>query len=169
MSLAVKQGQLLTQNDLPIYFQSKSHGCCSDPYVVVYDYMACDECGLGPQVIGVANRIPVKFDIGAYYPAFTIDSAETVGPHKIVWKYKETSSDNWHTIENGFDIIPKNASMEVLYSENMEHLIYELRKKLRDINPDRDYSVVGEEEINILINDEVITLTIEELYNIIYG
>jgi len=55
------------------------------------------------------------------------------------WRYKESSGDTEKNIDFPFDVLPNQAVTGKQYPDRIKGLIYELRKKLRDINPDRDY------------------------------
>jgi len=132
---AVKQGSSLGEKDLPILFDKQ--GMATDPYSIIFDYMDCTSGS--SLLIGNSGRIPVKFGVGKFYPAITIDADEPLGKHKIVWKYKESPNDTEKTIEREFDVIPGDAVTGAIYPQRIQELIYELRKKIRDINPGRDY------------------------------
>jgi len=133
---AFPQGHKLDKTDLPIFFDQ--NGCASDPYSISFDFVDCTDSN-NPLIIGMPNRVPVKIGVGKYYPAITVDGDEPLGVHKIVWHYKESSSDEDKIIEREFDVISSAAITGAQYPERVKELIYELRKKLRDINPDRDY------------------------------
>jgi hypothetical protein len=133
---AIKRGTSSTDGDLPIIFDKQGMLC--DPYSIVFDYM---DCTTGtPVLIGSSGRIPVKTGVGKYYAPITVDSDEPLGSHKIAWKYKESASDTEKTVDFPFDVISSEAVTGKEYPDRIKALIYELRKKLRDINPDRDYS-----------------------------
>ena len=162
----IKKSVTTGPDDLPITFDKQ--GCLTDPYSLVFDYWDCTVCGsTTPELIGAARRIPVKSGVGKYYAPITIDADEPDGRHFIRWYYKESVNDTEKTIDRFFDVIPSQAVTGQQYSDRVKSLIYELRKKLRDINPDRDYSIAGEELLSIFINNEEIVLSIEELYNIV--
>jgi len=162
----IKQGTTTGQDDLPITFDKQ--GCLTDPYSLVFDYWDCTDCASTvPELIGAARRIPVKFGVGKYYAPITIDSDEPVGKHFIRWYYKESANDVEKTIDRSFDVIPSAAITGQQYPDRIKSLIYELRKKLRDINPSRDYSIAGEELLVLDVNGEEAVISIEELYNII--
>jgi hypothetical protein len=139
MSGSVKQGASTTETDLPISFDRQ--GCLTDPYSVTFSFFDCTDCAsVTPELIGASRRIPVKIGVGKYYPPITIDADEPVGKHFIRWYWKESANDVEKTIDREFDVIPSQAITGQQYPDRIKSLIYELRKKLRDINPDRDYS-----------------------------
>lgn len=167
MGGSVKQGVTTGEMDLPITFDKQ--GCLTDPYSVVFDLWDCTDCAtVTPELIGASRRIPVKFGVGKYYAPITIDVDEPIGKHFIRWYWKESANDVEKTIDREFDVIPSQAVTGQQYPDRVKSLIYELRKKLRDINPDRDYSIAGEEVLSLYTDDNEITITIEDLYNTIY-
>jgi hypothetical protein len=157
---AIKQGKTLTQDDLSVYLYVNNN--LSDPYTINFTLKDPDN-----NVIGLPNRIPRKFGIGSYYAPWTIPEDEPVGQHSIEWKYKQTIDSAENTDIEQFEVVPICAGEQSLYPEFIMYLIKNLRIKLRDINPDKDYSIAGEELITLDIDGEEITLSIEELYNII--
>lgn len=160
----IKKGVTTGPDDLPITFDRQ--GCLTDPYSLVFDYWDCTDCAsTTPELIGAARRIPVKIGVGKYYAPITIEADEPDGKHFIRWHYKESATDTEKIIDRSFDVIPSQAITGQQYSDRVKSLIYELRKKLRDINPDRDYSIAGEEVLSLYVNDKEINVTIEELYN----
>lgn len=167
---AMKQGISTTEKDLIIMFDKQ--GCAADPYSVSFDYIDCTDCAgnplVTPVIIGNPNRIPVKIGVGKFYPPITIASDEPLGKHLIRWHYKESATDTEKIIDREFDVITSQAITEEVYPERIQQLIYELRKKLRDINPDKDYSIAGEELLCLIVDEEEIIIPIEEFYEIIY-
>jgi len=162
---SLKQGQPLTKNDLNVYFYVG--GSLSDPYWVTFTLYDCTSGS--DEVIGLPDRIPIKFNAGSYFAQWTVPDDEPVGLHKIRWKYKDSSSSSLKEDVEEFQIIPLCAGVDLVYPPEIMYLIQHLRNKLRDINPDRDYSVAGEEEITVVADGEEITLSIQELYEIVYG
>jgi hypothetical protein len=134
----IKKGVTTGPDDLPITFDRQ--GCLTDPYSLVFDYWDCTDCAsTTPELIGAARRIPVKIGVGKYYAPITIEADEPDGKHFIRWHYKESATDTEKVIDRSFDVIPSQAITGQQYSDRVKSLIYELRKKLRDINQDRDY------------------------------
>jgi hypothetical protein len=157
---AIKQGKTLTQDDLSVYLYVNNN--LSDPYTI--NFTLKDPDG---NIIGLPNRIPRKFATGSYYAPWTIPEDEPLCIHTVEWKYKQTISSIENTDTEQFEIVPICVGEQPLYPEFIMYLIKNLRIKLRDINPDKDYSIAGEELITLDIDGEEITLSIEEFYNII--
>jgi len=133
---SLKQGQPLTKDDLNVYFYVG--GNLSDPYWVTYTLY--DSTSGADEVIGLPDRLPLKFGVGSYFANWTVPDDEPVGLHKIRWKYKETSSSQIKEDIEEFQIIPLCSGVGIVYPVEIMYLIQHLRNKLRDSNPDRDYS-----------------------------
>jgi hypothetical protein len=162
---SLKQGQALTKDDLNVYFYIG--GSLSDPFWVTYTLF--DSTSGTDEIIGLPERIPIKFGAGSYFAQWTVPDDEPIGVHKIRWKYKESATSQVKEDIEEFQIIPLCAGVGFVYPVEIMYLIQHLRNKLRDINPDRDYSIAGEELITVVADGEEITLTIKELFEIIYG
>jgi len=159
---SLKQGQTLTKDDLNVYFYV--NGSLSDPLYATYTLY--DFSSGTDEVIGLPDRTPIKFGVGSYFAQWTVPDNEPVGVHKIRWKYKESATSLVKEDVEEFQIIPLCAGVEFTYPANVMYLIQHLRNKLRDINPDRDYSIAGEELLNVIADGKEITVSIEELYQI---
>lgn len=133
---SLKQGQPLTKDDLNVYFYVG--GNLSDPYWVTYTLY--DSTSGTDEVIGLPDRLPLKFGVGSYFAKWTVPDDEPVGLHKIRWKYKETSGSQIKEDVEEFQIIPLCSGVGLVYPVEIMYLIQHLRNKLRDINPDKDYS-----------------------------
>ena len=132
---SLKQSQTVAKEDLNVFFYVA--GTLSDPFVVTYTLY---ESTTGTdQVIGLPDRTPIKFATGSYYAPWTIADDEPVGLHKISWKYRESATSEIKIDTEEFQIIPPCSAMHQDYPDFVLYLIQQLRAKLRDINPDRDY------------------------------
>jgi len=160
---AIKQGQVLTKDDLNVYFYVG--GSLSDPFYVTYTFY--DSSTGTDELIGLPDRIPIKFGTGSFYAPWSVPDDEPLGLHKIVWKYRESATSDIKTDTEEFDLVPICSVGKQEFPDFIKYLIHELRVKLRDVNPDRDYSIAGKELITINIEGKDITLSIEEFYNII--
>lgn len=160
---SVKQGETLTKDNLNVYFYID--GSLSDPFNVTYTLL--DSTTGSDQIIGLPDRIPIKFGIGSFYAPWTVPDDEPVGPHKIKWTYRESATSEIKIDIEEFEVIPICSNVGQEFPDFIRYLIQQLRVKLRDINPDRDYSIDGKELITLEIEGEEITLPIEEFYKII--
>lgn len=161
---SLKQGQTLTKDDLNVYFYVG--GSLSDPYWVTYTLY--DSTSGTDEVIGLPERIPIKFGAGSYFAQWTVPDDEPIGIHKIRWRYKESATSVEKQDIEEFQVIALCAGVGIVYPVEIMYLIQHLRNKLRDINPDRDYSIAGEEKITVVADGEEIILSIQELYEIVY-
>ena len=161
----IKQGQTLTKENLNVFFYTD--GTLSDPFSVTYTLY--DSTTGTDQVIGLPDRTPIKFTTGTYYAPWSVPEDEPTGAHKITWKFKQSSTSDIKTETEQFDVLPECAALVKQYPDGVKYLIKQLRIKLRDINPDRDYSIGGEELITLDVDGEEIIIPIEEFYNIIYA
>lgn len=139
---SLKQGQVLTKSDLNVYFYTS--GSLSDPYWITFTLY--DSTSGNDEIIGLPERIPLKFSTGSYFAPWTIPDDEPVGLHKIRWKYKESATSISKEDVEEFSIIPLCSGNEFIYPVQIMYLIQHLRNKLRDINPDRDYHFAGPEK-----------------------
>src|SRR4030066_1932031 len=133
---SLKQGQTLTKNELNVYYYVG--GSLSDPYWATYTLY--DSTSGTDEVIGLPDRIPIKFGTGSYFAQWTVPDDEPVGLHKICWKYRESATSQTKEDIEEFQIIPLCAGTGLVYPPRITYLIQHLRNKLRDSNPDRDYS-----------------------------
>lgn len=162
---SIKQGKVLTKDDLNIYLYNG--GNLTDPFSLNYTILDCT--GDTEDVIGLPNRIPIKFATGSFYAPWTIPDDEPNGLHKVVWRFKDTATGEEKVEKEEFQVVPKCVGDAYQYPDFIKYLIIQLRAKLRDINPDRDYSIAGDELITVRVYDKDITLSIEELYKIVMG
>lgn len=143
---SVKQAQQLSKDELNAFFYLG--GALSDPYSVTYTLY--DSTTGTDEVIGLPERTPIKFSVGSYYAPWTVPEDEPTGLHKILWKYRETATSTVKERNEEFDVVPLCTALEQTYPEFILYLIKNLRVKLRDIDPDRDYHFAPpESETNI--------------------
>ena len=162
--MAIKQGQTLTKDDLNAFFYVG--GSLSDPFWATYTLY--DSTTGSDQIIGLPDRTPIKYSTGSYYAPWSVPDDEPIGRHKITWKYKENSTSEIKIETEEFEILSSCAGVAIQYPPSIMFLITQLRVKLRDIDPDRDYSIDGNELITIRLDDKYdLTLKIKELYEIL--
>lgn len=139
---SLKQGQALTKDDLNVYLYIG--GSLSDPYWITYTLF--DSTSGTDEIIGLPERVPIKFGAGSYFAQWTVPDDEPVGLHKIRWKYKESATSIEKQDVEEFQIIPLCAGIGLVYPIDIMYLIQHLRNKLRDANPDRDYHFASPEK-----------------------
>lgn len=160
----IKRGQVLTKENLNVFFYVG--GNLTDPFSVTYTLY--DSTTGTDQVIGLPDRTPIKFAVGSYYAPWEVPDDEPTGIHKIEWKYKDSATSAVKIDVEEFNVLAECAALQRQYSDFVMWLIKQLRIKLRDVNPDRDYSIDGKELITLDVNGEEVTLSIEEFYKTIY-
>ena len=159
---AIRQSRTLTKDDLNVYLYLG--GTLTDPYSISFTLKDNDG-----NIIGLPNMIPIKFETGCYYAPWTVPDDEPMGVHTIEWRYKQTALGEEKLDIEQFEVVAVCVGEKPIYPDFVMYLIKNLRIKLRDINPDRDYSIAGEEEIILnLDNKEEIKIKIKDFYNIIY-
>lgn len=132
---SLKQGQTTTKEDLNVFFYV--NGSLSDPFTVSYTLF--DSSTGTDEVIGLPNRFPIKFGIGSFFAPWTIPDDEPAGVHKIKWEYKEDATSETKIDIEEFNIVSECSAFAQTFPDFIVYLIQQLRAKLRDINPDRDY------------------------------
>jgi len=133
---ALRRGDSTTKDNLNIFIYDRN-GHLKDPYSITFSLydLSCDT----ETLIGAADRLPIKFDIGSYFAPWTIPEEESVSLHKIVWKIRETATSDETTHNEEFDVVDRLTVINEDYPEPIKRHIQKLRVKLRDIHPDRDY------------------------------
>jgi hypothetical protein len=134
---ALRHGDTTTKDNLNIFIYERSSDRLRDPYSVVFDLY--DVTSGSPVIIGGLDRLPIKFAVGSYFAPWQIPGDEHIGRHKIVWKIKENATSDITTHTEEFDIVSRLTLVNEEYPEQIKRLIFKLRAKLRDVNPDRDY------------------------------
>lgn len=133
---ALRRGDSTTKDNLNIFIYDRN-GHLKDPYSITFDLY---DLSCGQQtIIGAPDRLPIKFAVGSYFAPWTIPELERIGPHKIIWKIKETAISTVENHAEEFDIVSRLTVVNEDYPEQIKRLIEKLRVKLRDIHPDRDY------------------------------
>ena len=135
---ALRRGDSTSKDNLNVFLYD-NRGHLKDPYTITFSLydMVCGQ----PVLIGAADRLPIKFDIGSYFAPWMIPNTESVGLHKIIWKIKDTATTaDFATYTEEFDVVDRLTIVNEDYPEPIKRLIEKLRIKLRDIQPDRDYA-----------------------------
>jgi len=131
----LKRGQTVTKDDLNVYFYVG--GSLSDPFNVTYTLI--DSTSGVDEIIGLPRRSPQKFATGSFWAPWTVPDDEPLGLHKIKWFYKETANSEELIDTEEFEIVSECTAMKQEFPDFIKYLIQQLRIKLRDVNPDRDY------------------------------
>ena len=161
MSVAFKRNQILSRGDLDI-FLTNSNGNVADAAEITYALYFVDP---GPPetdvLIGDPARIPENPSVGEYYASVRIPTTATYGRYRIRWTLKELVNSQPQTVVQEFAVVAENSILGTQLSEGQKQMVYKLRMLLRD------QCLAGEELITVDADGEKITLSIEELYDII--
>lgn len=133
---SLRRGDTTSRDNLNVFIYDKLNRLM-DPYSItfsIYDITTGQE-----NLIGSADRLPIKFAVGSYFAPWQIPEDQPLGLHKIIWKIKENVTSDFVTSSEEFEIVSKLSIINESYPEPVKRLVHKLRIKLRDINPDRDY------------------------------
>lgn len=164
MAVAFFKGQTLTANDLNIIVRDVS-GVPTDPYYIRYSLF---DVTTGVEVlIGSPDRIPATTGTGQYYVNAAIPLDANIGNWLVRWHFRETAVTPLIEVVQEFNVVADTVQLSVTGSSNHDIFVRRLRIILRDNNPDRNYSVGGEEKIDIDANGKRHIVSLEELWAII--
>ena len=164
MSVALKPAQSLGSDDLKIIVRN-SFGTPVDPYYIRYslfDYTTGMEV-----LIGDPDRIPATSGIGTYYVNATLPADANIGPWLVRWNFRESALSPMVQVVQEFAVVKADVVVSFTGSASQDVLLKRLRIVLRDNNPDRNYSVHGDEKIDVRVGDKVYTTTMKELWETI--
>lgn len=136
MSVALKPGQTLTENDLKIIIRNAS-GVPVDPFYIRYSLF---DYTTGLEVLsGDADRIPATTGVGQYYVPATLPLDSNIGSWLVRWNFRETVSSPLVQVVQEFAVVQTDTIVSSTGSEKIDTLLRRLRITLRDNNPDRNY------------------------------
>jgi hypothetical protein len=164
MSVAFHQGYQLTASDLKIIIRDIS-GVPEDPYYIrysIFDYTTGLEV-----LIGNPDQIPATSGTGQYYANSTIPLDANIGDWVIRWHFMETPTAPLIEVVQEFNVVSSDIKTQIAQTTNQEVMMRRLRIILRDNNPDRNYSVSGDEKIDVKVGNKIYTTSMGALYNII--
>lgn len=160
MSTTFLRGQQLGRADMNIYLDNNSGHPVNAAEIsyAIYDFTTGLEVLVGPP-----KRTPVNPAVGEYYASVIIPLDAQLGSYRVRWAFRETSGGPIQSVVQEFDVIDRNTSNVCLddFSPIVTKLIGRLRKLLRD------NCVAGEELVEVDVEGERFTLTMEELWGII--
>ena len=164
MAVAFIRGTTTGSSDLTITVRNSSNTLI-DPYRIeyaVYDYTTGIEILMGSPV-----NIPTQISTGNYYAPVTIPADAKIGVWRIRWTVQEYSTDPVYQSVQEFQVLGDTTIPSFTGDVNTDKLIYSLRIMLRDNNPDRNYSVAGNERVDIRIGRKKYNVSLEELWKVI--
>jgi hypothetical protein len=166
MAIAFYPGQSLGQNDLKISIRDSS-AVLIDPYYIRYMLLDNTTGAGGGIPIGPSDRIPATTGVGQYYVDATLPLDSNIGDWVVRWNFRETATSPLVQVAQEFAVVKIDVVTNITNSTTGDLLVRRLRILLRDNNPDRNYSVSGNEEIEVDAGGVMYTTTMEDLYNII--
>ena len=164
MSVAYHPGQTLTQEDLKILIRDNV-GTLVDPYYIrysIFDYTTGVEV-----LIGSPDQIPATRGVGQYYVNTTMPLDSNIGDWLVRWNFRETTTSPLVQVVQEFNIVAAEVKTDITSIDSEQLLVRRLRIILRDNNPDRNYSVSGEEMISFRVRGDIYNMTIKEFWEII--
>lgn len=164
MSVAYHPGQTLTQEDLKILIRDNV-GTLVDPYYIrysIFDYTTGVEV-----LIGSPDQIPATMGVGQYYVNTTMPLDSNIGDWLVRWNFRETTTSPLVQVVQEFNIVAAEVTTDITSIDSEQLLVRRLRIILRDNNPDRNYSVSGEEMISFRVHGDIYNMTIKEFWEII--
>jgi len=164
MAVAFKRGSTTGPNDLSIIVRDAG-GNLIDPYRLEY---AVYDATTGVEVlVGSPVNLPIHVSTGHYYAQVLIAADSNIGDWLVRWTIQEISTDPVYQSVQDFNVVGDSMITSFTGDVNMDALIHSLRIILRDNNPDRNYSVDGEEKIKIKAGNKYFSISLEDLYQII--
>jgi len=164
MAVAFKRGGTTGPADLATEVRNTS-GTLIDPFRIqyaVFDYTTGIEILQGSPVC-----YPVKISTGKYYAQVNIPAEGNIGDWRIRWTYQETAADPVYQSVQEFNVVGDSTVVSFSGDENIDKLVFSLRILLGDNNPDRLYSVSGDEEVELKIGEKSFVVSLKDLWKII--
>lgn len=139
MAVSYFKGQQLGPDDLFILIESASAGRPVNPIEISYALYDYDPITKQETLLGVPERTPVNVSVGHYYANIVIPLDAKIGEYRIRWRMREFAGAPMAEVVQPFDVIDKATLVSEIYTPTESELINELRIKLRDNDPDRNY------------------------------
>lgn len=132
--IAFTPGDTLGPNDLDIIVRDENAKRI-DPFSITYSVLLREN---GDTIVfGLADKEPVRKDIGTFFANFVVPSDANPSDYIIKWSLKKISTSPTDFVEQEFAIFCGESPSDV--STAVESHINLLRLLLRDDNPDRNY------------------------------
>lgn len=160
----LKRGADATSADINILFAIG--GNPQDPVEV---YVALYYVDNGTEILldNIAQRTPVRYDIGKYYCPYHVPSDAPIGTYLAKWIYRPTTESGMRQECDEWYVVAETVQTSSEYNDIEKQAIWDMRIILRDNNPDRNYSISSDTNLQVKIGNDIIELTIGELYDII--
>lgn len=154
------RGAILERDDLSINLVD-SNGSPVDAYEIsfaLYDVTTGQEVQIGP-----SERDPAHPEVGTYWAPVRIPRNANLGLYRIRWTFKRDSTSNENTVMEEFEVIRRDEAQSQQWDDEIITSIGSLRKMLRD------NCVDGDEYIEVRADNEVYSIQIGELWEILNG
>lgn len=162
MAVAFTPGQTIGEGDLDL-FLTNAGGFASNAYSITYAIYYVDPNPPYPEVlIGSPTRVPVNPTVGEYFASLTVPPGAVPGEYRIRWTFQQFAGSPPQVVVQEWAVVAAGLTT-VTYSGNMMAMVNKLRMLLRD------QCVGGEETIEVDADGERITVSLEELHNIVAG
>lgn len=167
MGVTYNQGQTLGRGDLDIFLTNTS-GNPTNAASITFAIYWVD--GGGTEVlIGDPARQPVNPTIGEYYAAIMIPPTAAPGNYRIRWTFRERSNYPEQQVVQEFGVVGEAVQTGGSYGVDgtltspVSQCVAELISDMRVLT--RDNCISGDELLALCIGEEVLYVTIEELYS----
>lgn len=166
MAVSFKRGYTTGPGDLGIIVKNSSNTLI-DPFRLEY---AVYDCTTGVEVlIGPPVCVPLRASIGNYYPEVMIMADGNVGRYLIRWTLQEYNTSPVSSSVEEFQVLGDNMVPSFTGDINLDKLIYSLRIMLRDNSPDRNYSIHGDESVELKVDNEEVRVSLQDLWELLVG
>jgi hypothetical protein len=162
MGVAFTPGQTLGRGDLDL-FLTNANGNVSNAYSITFALYWVDPASGAEVLVGPSNRQPVNPAVGEYYAAVMIPTSATPGGYRIRWTFKQYSSDPDQQVVQEFAVVATGSDTGVGGTSTLSACEADLVKKLRFLL--RDNCIAGEQLVEVDIDGERFTLSMEDLYD----
>ena len=162
MAVAFRPGDTINRGDLDI-FLTNSQSNPSDAYSITYALYYVDPTSHLEVLIGSPTRVSVHPAVGEYYASLQVPNNAQAGDYRIRWTFQELAGSQPQTVVQEWAVVVPNSIVGPSYSLAMQDMIGKLRLLLRD------QCVGGEETIEVDAGGERITVSFEELHEVLMG
>lgn len=164
MAVVFYPGQTLGQDDLKISIRDCS-GQYVDPFYIRYSLF--DNTTGVEVLIGPPDRIPATTGTGQFYVNATLPLDSNIGDWVVRWNFRETATSPLVQVAQEFALVKIEVIKSVTNNDTGDLLVRRLRILLRDNAPDRNYSVSGDEKIEVRCSGKKYIISMEDLWDIV--
>ena len=148
--LVLPVGKTLGPGDLTLMVRDERNQPAT-PVSINYSLFKVERDG-AQVLVAEPMQAPAQQELGLYYVAMTVPSSWAEGVYRIVWAMQQTAAAPEVTVVEDFSVMmlrPETSSIEapsvliarrLNVTEKVAEIIMQVRKLLRDDNPDRNYN-----------------------------